>query len=156
MSLSSLQWFYTVITQWFYTSSHNDVRAELLSHVQLCATRWTVACQAPLSMGFSRQEYWSGFPFRFPGDLPKSRDGTHISCIRWWILYHWVTWEALGFDRQKIIHLINLFYNTQNFLFHPLWTDMICVLWISLFLHQKFICNCFPKGERDEFGACEC
>ena len=31
-----------------------------------------------------------------------------------------VTWEALGFDRKKIIHLINLFYNTQNFLFHPL------------------------------------
>ena len=67
-----------------------------------------------------------------------------------------VTWEALGFDRKKIIHLINLFYNTQNFLFHPLWADMICVLWISLFFHQKFICNCFTKGERDEFEACEC
>ena len=33
------------------------------SHVQLCVTPWTVACQAPLSMGFSRQEYWSGLPF---------------------------------------------------------------------------------------------
>jgi len=33
-------------------------------------TPWTVACQAPLSMGFSRQEYWSGLPFPFPGDLP--------------------------------------------------------------------------------------
>ena len=32
---------------------------------------WTVACQAPLSMGFSRQEYWSGLPFPFPGDLPN-------------------------------------------------------------------------------------
>ena len=31
---------------------------------------WTVAFQAPLSMGFSRQEYWSGFPFPSPGDLP--------------------------------------------------------------------------------------
>ena len=31
---------------------------------------WTVACQSPLSMGFSRQEYWSGLPFPFPGDLP--------------------------------------------------------------------------------------
>ena len=31
---------------------------------------WTVACQAPLSMEFSRQEYWSGFPFPSPGDLP--------------------------------------------------------------------------------------
>ena len=34
------------------------------------ATPWTVACQAPLSMGFSRQEYWSGLPFLSPGDLP--------------------------------------------------------------------------------------
>jgi len=33
-------------------------------------TPWTVACQAPLSMGFSRQEYWSGLPFPPPGDLP--------------------------------------------------------------------------------------
>ena len=34
------------------------------------AVLWTVACQAPLSMGFSRQEYWSGLPFPFPGHLP--------------------------------------------------------------------------------------
>ena len=33
-------------------------------------TLWTVACQAPLSMGFSRQQYWSGLPFPPPGDLP--------------------------------------------------------------------------------------
>ena len=45
----------------------------MLSHfirVQLFATLWTVANQAPLSMGFSRQEYWSGFPCLSPGDLP--------------------------------------------------------------------------------------
>ena len=36
----------------------------------LCATLWTVALQAPLSMGFSRQEYWSGLPCPPPGDLP--------------------------------------------------------------------------------------
>ena len=35
-------------------------------------TLWTVARQAPLSMGFSRQEYWSGLPFSSPGDLPNS------------------------------------------------------------------------------------
>ena len=38
-------------------------------HVQLFAALWTVACQAPLSMGFSRQEYWSGLPYPPPGDL---------------------------------------------------------------------------------------
>ena len=41
------------------------------SHVRLFATLWTVAHQAPLSMGFSRQEYWSGLPFLPPGDLPN-------------------------------------------------------------------------------------
>ena len=41
------------------------------SHVRLSETLWTVACQAPLSMGFSRQEYWSELPYPPPGDLPK-------------------------------------------------------------------------------------
>ena len=41
------------------------------SHVWLCATRWTIAHQAPLSMGFSRQECWSGLPCPPPGDLPN-------------------------------------------------------------------------------------
>ena len=39
--------------------------------VQLFATLWTVALQAPPSMGFSKQEYWSGFPFPSPADLPN-------------------------------------------------------------------------------------
>ena len=41
-----------------------------VSRVRLFATLWTVACQAALSMGFSRQEYWSGFPRPPAGDLP--------------------------------------------------------------------------------------
>ena len=41
------------------------------SHVRLFVTPWTVAYQAPPSMGFSRQEYWSGLPFPSPGDLPN-------------------------------------------------------------------------------------
>ena len=43
---------------------------KLLSRVRIFATLWTVANQAPLSMGFSRQEYWSGLPFPSPGDFP--------------------------------------------------------------------------------------
>ena len=51
------------------------MKVKLLSRVQLFATQlfatlWTVAYQAPPSVGFSRQEYWSGLPFPFPGDLP--------------------------------------------------------------------------------------
>ena len=51
------------------TKLHACVSVKSLSRVQLFATLWTVAPQAPLSMGFSRQEYWSGFPFPPPGDL---------------------------------------------------------------------------------------
>ena len=47
------------------------VKVKSLSRVQLFATPWTVAYQAPPSMGFSRQECWSGLPFPSLGDLPK-------------------------------------------------------------------------------------
>ena len=47
--------------------------SKLLSCVQLFATPWTVAYQVPPSMGFSRQEYWSGLPFPSPRDLPDPR-----------------------------------------------------------------------------------
>ena len=58
----------------------------MLSHfgyVQLFATLWTIVCQASLSMGFSRQKYWSGLPFPPPGDLPN-RDWTSVSCLLYW------------------------------------------------------------------------
>ena len=45
--------------------------SESLSRARLSATPWTVAYQAPPSVGFSRQEYWSGLPFPSPGDLPN-------------------------------------------------------------------------------------
>ena len=47
------------------------VKVKLLSRVRLSVTLWTVAHQAPPSMGLSRQEYWSGLPFPSPGDLPN-------------------------------------------------------------------------------------
>ena len=48
------------------------VKVKSLSSVRLFATPWTVACQGPLSMGFSRQEYWSGLPFLFKGTFSTS------------------------------------------------------------------------------------
>ena len=51
---------------------HYKVVCLLLSHVQLFVTPWTIACPVPPSMGFSRQEYWNGFPFPSPGDLPDT------------------------------------------------------------------------------------
>ena len=48
------------------------MHTQWLSRVRLSVTPWTAARQAPMSMGFSRQEYWSGLLFPSPGDLPSS------------------------------------------------------------------------------------
>ena len=55
---------------WSFRSIFWGIHAQSLSHVWLYETPWTVACQAPLFMGFSRQAYWSGLPCPPPGDLP--------------------------------------------------------------------------------------
>ena len=61
----SCRLFLCVLSMHICTLSH-------FSHVQLFATLWTIAQQASPSMGFSRQEYWSGLPFPSPGDLSDS------------------------------------------------------------------------------------
>ena len=53
-----------------WKAKKGKVKVKSLSRVQLFAIPWTVTYQAPPSMGFSRQEYWSGVPFPSPGDLP--------------------------------------------------------------------------------------
>ena len=69
------------------------------SHVQLFATPWIVAHQAPLSTGFSRQEHWSGLPFPPPGDLPI-RGLEHMSLMSPALAGSFfttsATWEALS------------------------------------------------------------
>ena len=68
------------------------------SWVQLFETLWTIACQAPPSIGFSRQEYWSGLPSSSRFSWPRDRTCVFwVSCIGRRILYHWATWEALLF-----------------------------------------------------------
>ena len=56
-------------------------RTGLTSHIQLFGTPWTIAHQAPLSMGFSRQEDWRGLSCPPPGESSQPRDGTQDSCI---------------------------------------------------------------------------
>ena len=71
----------------------------VLSHVQLFVTLWTVSCQAPLSTGFARQEYWSGLPVPSPGD--PSDPGIELASLvspvlagRFFTIIP--TWEAPG------------------------------------------------------------
>ena len=73
------------------------------SHVLLFVTPWTVACQAPLFMGFSRQEYWSGLPCPPPGDLPNlGIESTSLMSptLPGGFFTTSATWEALCFHIQ--------------------------------------------------------
>ena len=60
------------------------LHAQLLSHGQLFVTPWTVARQAPLSMGFSRQEYWSEFPCPPPWDVSNPGIKPHLLSLLHW------------------------------------------------------------------------
>ena len=74
------------------TLSLGKRKSSLLSHVQLFTTLWTVACQALLSMEFSRQEYWNGLPFPSPETFPTQElNPDLLHCKQ--ILY-WAIWEA--------------------------------------------------------------
>ena len=72
------------------------------SHMQLSVTLWTIARQAPLSSGFSRQEYLSELPSPTPGDFPDPGiEPVSLSLLRW-VLYHWRSPSSLErlFDQQ--------------------------------------------------------
>ena len=60
---------------------HEKVKVKSVSCVQLFLTLWTVAHQASLSMGFSRQEYWSGLPFPSPSHLFKQLEILYVMAL---------------------------------------------------------------------------
>ena len=70
------------------------VCAELLGHVQLFVTLWTEARQAPLYVGFARQEYWNGLPFPPPRDLPDPSIEPASPVLAAWFLTTSALWEA--------------------------------------------------------------
>ena len=82
---------YATEDEWRNNSRENEVKS--LSRVRLFAIPWTVACQAPPSMEFSRQEYWSGLSFLSPGN-PWPRKRTLVSSIAGRHFTIWATWEA--------------------------------------------------------------
>ena len=87
-------------------------------YLTLCDPPWTVACQAPLSIGFSRQEYWSELPLPSPGNLP----GPRIEPVSPPSLLHWQT-DSLPLSHQGSPHIfltciwfiICFFYENVNF-----------------------------------------
>ena len=88
--------------------SHYEVKVKLLSRVRLFGTPWTIAYQAPPSLGFSRQEYWSGLPFPPPGDLPdpgiksNKQDSPVTQKLK---LLDWKLKELLGWPKSSFSFL---------------------------------------------------
>ena len=109
------------------------VQLSCFCHVWLLVILWTVTCPAPLSMGFFRQEYWSGLRFSLkggPGGIPEPswlRDQTHISyvsCIGRQVLYHYChlgnPTESIPkvFISQFVLGCFSCFSHVQLFLAH--------------------------------------
>ena len=88
---------------WFAEYMRVDSKS-LQVTTQLCETPWTVAHQAPLSMGFSMQQYWSGLPFPSPGDLPdpETEPESSVSCIGRQVLYTSAIWEVRTTDEEQL------------------------------------------------------
>ena len=82
--LSFYYWVVRVLCVFCEQFSYQKVKVKSLSHVWLFAIPWTVAHQAPPSMGFSKQEYWSGLPYPSPGDLPDPGIKPRSLCLLHW------------------------------------------------------------------------
>ena len=101
---------FSFVHEHFFIQNTQDKKAcacLLLSHVQLPAIPWTVAHQGPLSLGFPRQEYWSGLPFLPLGDLPNpgikpASSVLHCKQILY-LMSHYI------YKHQMMIYLIKLF-----------------------------------------------
>ena len=101
--------FFRAQLSWFtlgYTWYQNPERKwqnlnVLISYVQLFVTPWTVAHQASLSMGFSRQEYWSGLPFPSPGDLPNPGTEPASPALAGGVFTIWATREVQNLRNLK-------------------------------------------------------
>ena len=114
------------------------------SHVQPFMTLWTVACKAPLSMEFSRQEYWSGLPFPTPRDLPDPRKCLLHLCIGRWILYHHTTYT--GVYKYIYVCMCEYIEDICIYLYGLLW----CFSWYRLCL------RCWRPGFDPWVGKISC
>ena len=116
------------------------VRAYMLScfsRVWLCATLWTVACQAPLSMGFSRQEYWGGLLCPPPADLPDpgiEPKSLTSPALAGEFFTASATWEALFYTQYQECKCVN-----------PI-SQFISLSPFSLGVHTLDLCIYISKG----------
>jgi len=108
----------------------------LITQSCLSATPQTVAHQAPLSLGFSRQEYWGGLPCPPPGDLPNPGDQTRASHITGRFFTVWATREAQIMVKEK-----------KKSYKHDLTGHLVLTISITVFLKKALLwCVCYSLG----------
>ena len=136
----------------FINNSFNKIKWGL-SHVQLFTAPWTVAHQAPLSMDFSRQEYWSGLPFPSPGDLPNPEiESSSCTTGRFVTLSHlgspsnllFMKWKHMSKDLSENVHS-NFVENSLKMLSHFSRVWLFGTLWTVA--HQAVLFMGFSKQE---------
>ena len=84
------------------------------SHVRLSVTPWTVARQAPLSMGFSRQEYWSRLPFPSPVTKYEVSEVYSLSCVGFFVTPWTVAYQAppsMGFFQARVLEWVAISFS---------------------------------------------
>ena len=87
----------------------------LFSHVWLCATLWTIACQAPLSTGFSRQEYWSRLPFPSPRKTIFMTVWTFVGKVMSLIFNTWSRFVIAFLARSNHLLILGCSHHLQKF-----------------------------------------
>ena len=119
------------------------------SPVQLFATLWSVACQAPLSMGFSTQEYWSGLPCPPPGDLlhPQIEPVSLMSpaLARGFFTTSTKARQKLLIIRKKIIYIYYVIQKGDCYFSRLVMSDSFATPWTIA--HQAYLSMGFPKQE---------
>ena len=128
------------------------MRAQSLSHVILFVTLWTVACQAPMSVELSKQEYWSGLPFPSPRDLPdQGIEPVSLSSPAWQVDFFTTAppRKPAHVTTFLFIFLINLSFITESLSHKPRNVEGNLFFFLhtpEISFHENKISLCFEKG----------
>ena len=123
-------------------------RAQLLSHVPLFATPWTVAHQVPLSMEFFRQDYWRGCHFLLQGIFPTQRSNLH--------LLHLLRWQA----DSLLLHQVEGWNKSKNTLSFRMKVQVerdktIVIIWLKIQIKYPIVSCMSEIAICDDCGSLE-
>ena len=141
------------------------VKVKSLSHVQLFATPWTVPCQAPPSVEFSRQEYWSGLPFPSPGDLLTQGLNSSLQHCRqtlYRLSHQGSPIYTYIYIKHRSIHISNIFKYILKYvnIYQTIYSLNICKYVFKVYKDTlswpkssfRYLCSIMCKNPNELFG----